>query len=204
MLSHLPRMIMAVKSIIDSFFRTLLTNYLPIKIWLIKLSTRRHNESLSATQKLEEKEITATDMEKALAEWLAKWLRRYPIWVEGHLEFGNLCMKEKQAELAYASAHAVRKLTSETSVLHNLGTLLLARVYLRFRQFQNALEYFKKVDAARLTDQERHVLNEEQSTTHLLLEDYENAKMHLEKIGVQNLSPTNRMAYEYIQTKKDA
>lgn len=67
---------------------------------------------------------------------LRSFLRRWPLWADGHRELFNRALEVNNLETAYASAHAVRKLLPDSSE----GQVMLGVCFIRSRQFERAVQ----------------------------------------------------------------
>jgi tetratricopeptide (TPR) repeat protein len=64
------------------------------------------------------------------------FLRRWPLWVDGHRELFNRSLDVNDLETAYASAHAVRKLQPDSPE----GQVMLGICFVRSGQFERAVQ----------------------------------------------------------------
>lgn len=189
------------KNITKSVGSKCLTVLLRLKIWLLKQLHYKEFESKGELPVLARDEYYSAGLEKDLADWLRHTLRSYPYWSEGHLELARIAISNNQISLAYCSLLAVIQLEGKKSLRYLAATALLGKIYLRSGRLEESIQCFNKVLKGSSIRTLQDSVHEDLAAAYIEMKEFDSAIGVFNALGIENLSPSGRAAYDYAATK---
>lgn len=129
-------------------------------------------------------------------DWITARLRSYPYWRSGHYRLAHLALEVRDMNLAYASALAVRKLSSSPRSLAE-SALLESHVCNRSMHYVKAREVLGAVPE-RLRGSRHYA---ELFAAHVGLMDWKGALLDFEKIPASDRTPELLSAADFVRGK---
>lgn len=128
--------------------------------------------------------------------WIQSLLRRFPYWARGHRDAGSLALHLKKYDLAYASACALKELSSFS---HD-ADLIIARCYLQTGSAQKAYDTLSALRASTLPKYMGSVVAEEFAAAQIALGEYSEARKTLMEISNGERTSAAQCALDYLES----
>jgi hypothetical protein len=130
-----------------------------------------------------------------LRAWIARRLRAFPRWCDGHLAYGELSLVLADIPAAYASAQVLRVLPHSKALIFR-ADFLLARVWVRKNEHETARKILVMLHGA---NPHHAGVSEELAAVDMSTGDFSSAKQLLETIPAGARSPTAATALRYLE-----
>lgn len=129
---------------------------------------------------------------------LRSLLRRFPYWIQGHLEYAEDALSRDSIAEAYASGNAALYLSSSNAHQRAAAHFVLGRSFLRRGDWRSAVEYLSLATTELPSD---YSIIEELAAAYILGGDYRSANPLLEAIPANHISAAGKAAHSFVRSK---